>query len=61
MISCLSSASASFPTTAPGSKDSAKHHLRTDRSLTLSEDLPLVAVDARARIEAMLPEATRLT
>ena len=40
----------------------AKHHLRTDRSLTLSEDLPLVsvAVDARARIEAMLPEATRL-
>jgi len=41
----------------------AKHHLRTDRSLTLSEDLPLVsvAVDARARIEAMLPEATRLT
>jgi len=40
----------------------AKHRLRTDRSLTLSEDLPLVsvAVDARARIEAMLPEATRL-
>ena len=31
-----------------------KHHLHTDRLLTLSEDLPLVsvAVDARARIEA---------
>jgi PII-like signaling protein len=31
----------------------AKHHLRTDRLLTLSEDLPLVAVavDARERIE----------
>ena len=29
-----------------------KHHLRTDRLLTLSEDLPIVsvAVDARARI-----------
>ena len=29
-----------------------KHHLRTDRLLTLSEDLPLVsvAVDTRARI-----------
>jgi PII-like signaling protein len=36
----------------------AKHHLRTDRLLTLSEDLPLVAVavDARARIEATLHE-----
>ena len=33
-----------------------KHHLRTDRSLTLSEDLPLVAVavDTRPRIEAVL-------
>ena len=36
--------------------------LRTDRFLTLSEDLPLVAVavDARERIEGMLPHATRL-
>jgi PII-like signaling protein len=35
-----------------------KHHLHTDRLLTLSEDLPLVsvAVDTRARIEALLPE-----
>jgi len=33
-----------------------KHHLRTDRSLTLSEDLPLVAVavDTRPQIEALL-------
>ena len=33
-----------------------KQHLRTDRSLTLSEDLPLitVAVDTRRRIEAVL-------
>jgi PII-like signaling protein len=33
-----------------------KHHLRTDRSLTLSEDLPLtaIAVDTRARIETVL-------
>ncbi len=40
-----------------------KHHLRTDSSLTLSEDLPAVAVavDTRSRIEALLPEATRLT
>ncbi len=32
------------------------HHLRTDRSLSLSEDLPVVsiAVDRRDRIEAML-------
>jgi fluoride exporter len=32
------------------------HHLRTDRLLTLSEDLPvvLVAVDTRPRIEALL-------
>jgi PII-like signaling protein len=34
-------------------------HLRTDRLLTLSEDLPLVAVavDRRARIEALLDDA----
>jgi PII-like signaling protein len=34
------------------------HRLRTDRLLTLSEDLPVVsvAVDTRERIEAMLPE-----
>ena len=40
-----------------------KHHLRTDSSLTLSEDLPAVAVavDTRTRIEALLPEATQLT
>jgi PII-like signaling protein len=40
-----------------------KHHARTDRSLTLSEDLPLVAiaVDARLRIEAILGDAVRLT
>jgi PII-like signaling protein len=33
-----------------------KHHLRTDRSLTLSEDLPLtaIAVDRRPRIDAVL-------
>jgi PII-like signaling protein len=33
-----------------------KHHLRTDRSLTLSEDLPLtaIAVDTRPRIETVL-------
>jgi PII-like signaling protein len=33
-----------------------RHHLRTDRSLTMSEDLPLVviAVDHRPRIEAVL-------
>ena len=38
-----------------------KHHLRTDRSLTLSEDLPLiaVAVDRRPRIEAVLGETLR--
>jgi PII-like signaling protein len=36
----------------------AKQHLRTDRQLTLSEDLPLVsvAVDTRARIERALEE-----
>jgi PII-like signaling protein len=41
----------------------AKQHHRTDRSLSLSEDLPLVtvAVDSRARIEAILGEAARLT
>ena len=34
------------------------HHLRTNRLLTLSEDLPLVvvAVDERARVEAALPQ-----
>ena len=40
----------------------AKQHLRTDRLLTLSEDLPLVsvAVDTRARIEAALHELEAL-
>jgi PII-like signaling protein len=40
----------------------AKHMLRTDRLLTLSEDLPLVsvAVDARDRIEAALEDVLRL-
>jgi PII-like signaling protein len=35
-----------------------KHHLRSDRLLTLSEDLPLVsiAVDVRPRIEAVLEQ-----
>lgn len=39
-----------------------KHHLRTDRLLTLSEDLPLVsvAVDSRERIEAALAEVYEL-
>jgi PII-like signaling protein len=39
-----------------------RHHLRTDRLLTLSEDLPVVAVavDRRERIEALLDEATAL-
>lgn len=39
-----------------------KHHLRTDRLLTLSEDLPLVsvAVDARERIEVALAEVNQL-
>jgi PII-like signaling protein len=39
-----------------------KHRLRSDRLLTLSEDLPLVsiAVDTRARIENLLDEVTRL-
>jgi PII-like signaling protein len=40
----------------------AKHQLRTDRLLTMSEDLPLVsvAVDTRARIEAALEDVARL-
>ena len=40
-----------------------KHRLRTDLSLSLSEDLPLtaIAVDERARIEALAPEAVTLT
>lgn len=40
----------------------AKHHLRTDRLLTLSEDLPIVsvAVDTRERIQAALDEVARL-
>lgn len=40
----------------------AKHRLRTDRLLTLSEDLPVVAVavDTRARILAALPEVERI-
>ena len=39
-----------------------KHHLRTDRLLTLSEDLPLVsiAVDTRARIENLLDDVTQV-
>ncbi len=37
-----------------------KHHLRTDTTLSLSEDLPAVAVavDTRERIEGLLGEAT---
>lgn len=40
----------------------AKHHLRTDRLLTLSEDLPLVsvAVDTRPRVERALADVTKL-
>jgi PII-like signaling protein len=40
----------------------AKHHLRTDRLLTPSEDLPLVsiAIDARERIEALCGDLTAL-
>jgi PII-like signaling protein len=40
----------------------AKQHLRTDRLLTLSEDLPLVsvAVDTRTRIEQVLADVTAL-
>ncbi len=39
-----------------------KHRLRTDRLLTLSEDLPVVAVavDTRARVLAALPDVERL-
>jgi PII-like signaling protein len=39
-----------------------RQHMRTDRSLTLSEDLPLVAVavDTRPRIEAVLEETLQL-
>ena len=39
-----------------------RQHLRSDRSLTLSEDLPLVAVavDTRPRIEALLDQTLRL-
>ena len=39
-----------------------KHHLRTDRLLTLSEDLPLVvvAVDERERVEALLADLTKV-
>jgi PII-like signaling protein len=39
-----------------------EHTLRTDRFLSLSEDLPLVAVavDERARIEVLLPRVTEL-
>jgi PII-like signaling protein len=41
----------------------ANRHPRTDMSLTLSEDLPLiaVAVDSRARIEPLVAPAARLT
>jgi PII-like signaling protein len=40
-----------------------KHHLHTDRLLTLSEDLPIVsvAVDARPRIEALLDEVVAVS
>ena len=40
-----------------------RQHYRTDVSLTLSEDLPLVAVavDTRPRIEAIADDAVRLT
>ena len=39
----------------------AKHRLRSDRLLTLSEDLPVVAVavDTRARVLAALPDVER--
>jgi PII-like signaling protein len=41
----------------------ARKHPRTDRSLTLSEDLPLVAVaiDRRPRIEALVEPTARIT
>jgi PII-like signaling protein len=40
-----------------------KHHLHTDRLLTLSEDLPIVsvAVDERPRIEAVLGDVVALS
>jgi PII-like signaling protein len=40
-----------------------KHHLHTDRLLTLSEDLPMVsvAVDARPRIETLLDEVVAVS
>jgi PII-like signaling protein len=40
----------------------AKHHLRSDRLLTLSEDLPLMcmAVDDRERIEALAAEVSTI-
>jgi PII-like signaling protein len=40
-----------------------KHHLRTDRLLTLSEDLPIVsvAVDERTRIEALLDDVVAVS
>lgn len=40
-----------------------RHHLQTARLLTLSEDLPIVsvAVDTRARIEAVVPEVRELS
>lgn len=39
-----------------------KHHLRTDLSLTLSEDLPLtaIAVDTRPKIEDLIDDVTRI-
>jgi PII-like signaling protein len=41
----------------------ARQRLRTDRSLSLSEDLPLIAiaVDSRPRVTAVFDEARRLT
>ncbi|HEY3020285.1 MAG TPA: DUF190 domain-containing protein [Solirubrobacteraceae bacterium] len=41
----------------------ARHHLHTQRLLTLSEELPIVsvAVDTRERIERVLPEVERLS
>jgi len=41
----------------------AKRHPRTDMSLTLSEDLPLiaVAVDSRARIEPLVSATAEIT
>ena len=40
-----------------------RHHLRTDQSLTLSEDPPVtvVAVDSRERIEAVVDDAVAMT